>query len=336
MKKRWMSVVLLAGMAVSLIACGGTESNESNKESGNESSNETEKQEDITIAVVAKSLDNYIFNDAKVAALEKGEELGINVEWNGPVSPNVTEQVSIIETYIERGVDGILIGVNTADSVLDVIERAKAAGIYVGTFDSDSPDSERDFFVGSDNYQFGYVAGEEMAKMMPDGGEIAILTGQVGSDNLEQRIDGFEDATKDKGITSRTILACEDSVTTGIEVTEQYIGANPDLDGYFSVGGWPIMGDSDALPTTKQWAQDGGVFVCIDCVYTSIPFLLDGTTKEQIGQDFITMGATGVETLYKLIKNEDAGIPDDGLVMIDPVLVKEENAEEYQSTLQAY
>jgi len=70
---------------------------------------EAKEDADITIAVVPKSLDNAIFLDAQAAAMAKGEELGINVQWVGPTTSDAGPQVTVIEGLIEKHVDGILI-----------------------------------------------------------------------------------------------------------------------------------------------------------------------------------------------------------------------------------
>ena len=73
--------------------------------------------EDIEIAVVPKALDNAIFLDAKTAAEEKGKELGIKIFWEGPTTSDAAMQVNVIESLIERQVDGILISCNDADAL---------------------------------------------------------------------------------------------------------------------------------------------------------------------------------------------------------------------------
>jgi ribose transport system substrate-binding protein len=85
--------------------------------------------EDIEIAVVPKSLDNAIFLDTKSAAEKKGAELGIKIYWEGPTTSDAAQQVNVIESLIERQVDGILVSCNDADALKDVIDRAMDAGI---------------------------------------------------------------------------------------------------------------------------------------------------------------------------------------------------------------
>lgn len=266
--------------------------------------------EDITIAVVPKALDNAIFLDAKFAAEEFGKEVGITIQWEGSTTSDAASQVNIIESLIERQVDGILISCNDADALKDVIDRAVDAGIVVGTFDSDSPNSKRAFYCGTDNYAIGKVAAEYMMEYLPEGGKVAILTGILGAPNLEMRILGFKEtleATKSP-IEVMPVQTGEDDVQKSVEIVNQYTAANPDLAGWFFDGGWPFFADPDALTELAAFAGKGGVVISIDSAYPMGQFIKLGIADILIGQNYPVMGRLGVETVYKLIKGEEVDL----------------------------
>lgn len=270
-------------------------------------------KDEIEIAVVPKALDNAIFLDAKTAAEAKGEELGIKIYWEGPTTSDAAMQVNVIESLIERQVDGILISCNDADALKDVINRAVDAGIVVGCFDSDSPESKRAFYCGTNNYAIGKLSAEFMMEYLPEGGKVAILTGVLGAPNLEARIDGFEETLVAAGskIEVLPVQTGEDDVQKSVEVVVQYTAANPDLAGWFFDGGWPYFADPDALPEVKSFMDNGGHIVSIDTCYPMMQFVGMEMVDVLIGQNYPTMGALGVETLYKLIKGEDVDLGDE-------------------------
>jgi len=269
--------------------------------------------EDIEIAVVPKALDNAIFLDAKTAAEEKGKELGIKIYWEGPTTSDAAMQVNVIESLIERQVDGILISCNDADALKDVIDRAVDAGIVVGCFDSDSPESKRSFYCGTDNYAIGKLSAEFMMEYLPEGGKVAILTGVLGAPNLEARIDGFEETLAAAGspIEVMPVQTGEDDVQKSVEVVAQYTAANPDLAGWFFDGGWPYFADPDALPEVKAFMEKGGRIVSIDTCYPMMQYVGLGMVDVLIGQNYPAMGAIGVETLYKLITGAEVDLGDE-------------------------
>ncbi len=275
------------------------------------SAEEVKADEDITIAVVPKSLDNAIFLDAQAAATEKAEELGINLQWVGPTTSDAGEQVTVVEGLIESQVDGILISCNDADALKDVIDRAVDAGIIVGCFDSDSPESKRSFYCGTDNYAVGKLGAEKMMELLPEGGKVAILTGVLGAPNLEERIRGFQETVEGSNIELMPVQTGNDDTQTSVDVVSQYTAANPDLAAWFFVGGWPYFADPDALPEVKTFMENGGHIISVDTCEPMLQYVGLNMVDLLIGQDYPKMGSLGVETLYKLIKGEEVDLGDE-------------------------
>ena len=317
--KKLLALLLAALMVLSLAACsmegGSSEPAKTEETTAAPETTETETEQpaeetaapevkadaDITIAVVPKSLDNAIFLDSQAAAEAKAKELGINLQWVGPTTSDAGQQVTVIEGLIEKQVDGILISCNDADALKDVIDRAVDAGIVVGCFDSDSPESKRAFYCGTDNYAVGKLAAEEMMKILPDGGKVAILTGVLGAPNLEERIRGFKETVEGSNIEVMPVQTGNDDVQTSVDVVGQYTAANPDLAAWFFVGGWPYFADPDALPEVQKFMENGGHIISVDTCEPMMQYVGMDMVDLLIGQNYPNMGSLGVETLYKLV-----------------------------------
>ena len=270
-------------------------------EADTEAESEGKEPSDIVIAVVPKALDNPIFIDAKVAAEAAGEELGITVLYTGSTNSDAAEQVNVIEGLISKGVDAMLISCNDADALKDVINKATDQGIHVATFDSDSPDSKRLFYIGTDNYNAGKTAAEYMQELLPDGGKVALLTGVLGAPNLEERIQGFKDTCEGTNIEILPIQTGDDDVATSVEVVNQFTLANPDLDGWWFVGGWPFFADEEALVGLKQFRENGGKVVSIDTFHPMLKYVELDYADQLIGSNYTAMGDQGVRMLYDAI-----------------------------------
>jgi ribose transport system substrate-binding protein len=288
---------------------------------------------DIVIAVVPKALDNNIFLDAKTGAEQKGKELGIRVEWTGPARSDAAEQVNVIESLIQRKVDGILISCNNADALKDVIDRAVNAGIKVACFDSDSPASKRAFYIGTNNYSFGQQAADYMMEYLPRGGKVAILTGVLGAPNLEERIKGFRDqlAAKNSPIQVLPVQTGEDDVQKSVEVVTQFTTANPDLAGWFFDGGWPYFADPAALPEVRNFMRRGGRIISVDTAYPMLQYLGENMVDVLIGQNYMKMGSDGVEMLYKLAKGQSVNIPADKIIFTGSEIGTKDNWQQLRS-----
>jgi len=271
----------------------------------------------VTIAMVPKALDNPVFTTSREAAKAKAEELGVELIWTASQKADAAEQVAVIESLIQKKVDAIGISVNDPTALKDVIDKAIEAGIVVSTWDSDSPDSKRLFYLGTDNYGGGYKCGEIMMELLPDGGKVAILTGVIGAFNLEERIRGFKEATKDSGIEVVDILAGEDDINKSVEVVNQYTLANKDkFDAWFFDGGWPLFVPIDTLAPVKDFP---GKVISFDTFPPMLLFVKEGVVDVLVGQDFAKMGAGSVEMLYKVVTEgaEYPEINDSGQEIVD-------------------
>jgi len=276
------------------------------------SSKKTADSDKMTIAFVPRSLENPIFLDAFEHSQKKAVDLGINLEWLGSFSFDSEKQIKIIDSLIERKVDGMIISVNDTPKYDRIINRAMEAGIAVATFDADAPNSNRIFNIGIDNYEAGKVTAEGLLKVLdqknidyndPDQElRTMIMTGVKGALNLEKRINAFLDTVADTNIVIEDIVENQDNVNLAVELLEQYVQKNPDIDIIFFVGGWPFYVPAEALPNFRNWAQNGGVAVGIDIFYDALVLQDRGLIHYLVGQDMATMGSKGLSTLYNYIK----------------------------------
>lgn len=265
----------------------------------------------ITIAVVPKSLDNPVFLDSKVGGQEEAKKLGVEFIWTGSNQADAANQVTVIEGLIQKKVDGLVISCNDAGALKDVIDRAVAAGIKVACFDSDSKDSKRAFYVGTDNYSAGKSCGKAMVKLVTARklkGQItcAVLTGGLGAPNLNDRIKGFKEVVAGAKLNFKyvTTLACDDDTNKAVELMEQYTKANPKLQTFFVVGGWPYFSAPGSMPNTKAWIAKGGILVSMDTFYPVLKAMKDGLANALVGQDFVAMGKLSVSSMYDLINGK--------------------------------
>lgn len=313
MRKLTMVALLLSLAVTPLFAAGQSEA---------------EADEDIVIAVVPKGLDNPVFLDTKKGAEDAGKELGVTVNWTGPVKADAAEQVQVLEGLIQQGVDGILVSANDPTALNDVIAKAVAEGIFVATFDSDAPDSDRLFYAGSDNYALGQRSAELMIELAEERSgtvETALLTGVLGAHNLEERIRGFEETVEDTNVEVVSVQAGQDDINKSVEVVEDFTRANPDLDAWCFVGGWPFFAPEDAFSELPEFRDNDGLLVSVDSFWPMLDFLENGFADYLVGQDFYKMGVVGVENLVDAINgNEpDQEMIDTGMEIVSPDNVAE-------------
>lgn len=263
-------------------------------------------QEDITIAVIPKIAVPF-FDDVNTGAQEAAEALGVDYQWVAPQNTQGATQVKIVEDLIARQVDGIAISVNEPKSVEGIIQQAVDAGIKVLTFDSDSAESGRSMYIGTINQEAGAVMGRSMAEALGGEGKVAIVTGQLGASNLNERIAGIEEALAEHpGIEIVAVEGTEDDLARAVSVTEALLRANPDLAGIFGVSqvGGPAVANVLAQQEFADRAGDIAVFA-FDDLPDTIQGVKDGYINGIMVQRPVTMGRLAVEHLVAQIKGEE-------------------------------
>jgi ribose transport system substrate-binding protein len=89
---------------------------------------------------------------------------------------DINKQISDVEDMIQRGVDILLLNPTDSVGAEAAVQAAKEAGVIVVAVDAQAQ-GPIDSFVGSKNYDAGYLAGKQMAKDLNGKGKVAILNG---------------------------------------------------------------------------------------------------------------------------------------------------------------
>src|SRR3989338_8449104 len=261
--------------------------------------------QDITIAVVPKVAVPF-FDDCNTGAQAAADALGVGYQWVVPQNTQGATQVKIMEDLIARHVSGIAISVNEPKSVEGVIKQAMDAGIKVVTFDSDSAESGRSMYIGTINKQAGVTMGNSMAEKLGGKGKVAIITGQLGASNLNERIDGVKEALAAyPDIEIVAVEGTEDDLAKAVSVTEAILRGNPDLAGIFGMS--QVGGPAVAKVLAQQEFADrkGAVAVfAFDDLPDTIQCVKDGYINGIMVQRPVTMGKLAVESLVAQIKGE--------------------------------
>ncbi len=102
------------------------------------------------------------------------------------------EQNQILETLLSQGYDAIAVSAISPKDQLPILSKVAQQSKLI-TFDSDAPDAQRMLYVGSLNYEAGKTLGQQIVKLLPSGGKIAVFVGKFSADNAAQRLKGIED-----------------------------------------------------------------------------------------------------------------------------------------------
>jgi ribose transport system substrate-binding protein len=266
---------------------------------------------DLKIAVIPKVAVPF-FDDCNTGAKNAASALGVQYQWVVPQNTQGSTQVKILEDLISKKVDGIAISVNEPKSVEAIIKKAVASGIRVVTFDSDSANSGRSMYIGTINSAAGQTMGESMAKAINGEGEVAIVTGQLGAANLNERISGIKAALANyPKIKIVTTEGTEDDLAKAVSTTESILRGHPALKGIFGVSqvGGPAV--SKVMATKEFASKKGAVKVfAFDDLADTIKGVKEGYIQGIMVQRPVTMGKLAVEHLVDQITGKETSPKD--------------------------
>lgn len=311
---------VLAVMCVGGVACGGSR----------------DAQDQITIALIAKSSTNPVFlaarTGAEAAARELSQQHGIRVEiaWLTPPQEDGQVQAQRIQQAVNEGADAILISCSDAGKVTGAINDAVDRGVAVMTFDSDAPQSKRFAYYGVDDMKTGRAVMSELATLMNGRGKVAVLAGNQNAPNLQQRVRGVqEEARRHAGI---QVIGVFNHIETPQDAAAEVIRVNnayPDVQGWAMVGGWPLF--TQTLLTDLDPARIK--VVAVDALPAQLAYVDQGIAPVLLAQPVYMWGYVGVQTIVDKLHFKKEVPP---AIPMDLVRVSRQNLGDWARQLQAW
>src|SRR2546423_13740499 len=267
-----------------------------------------------TFGLVAKSQSNPVFQAARSGAEQAAKDLGaknnltIKIDWRTPNDEDAQKQAEAIERLALSGAAGIAVSCSDANKLTDAINSAVRNGVPVATFDSDAPASKRFVIFGVDDLKCGEQVMDELAKVMNGKGIVAILAGNQNAPNLQKRVQGAREAAKKyPGIKIRDTYYHKETPQDAAARVEQVMQANPDINGWAMIGGWPLFTDN-----ALKWQPGTVKCVAVDALPPELAYLRSGHVQLLLAQQCYEWGYRSVEHLINKIhlKKEPVAIKD--------------------------
>ena len=177
----------------------------------------------MKIAVIPKGTSHEFWKAVHAGAAQRAWESDGMVEiiWKGPArEDDRDDQIKVVEQFITKGVDGIVIAPLDDTALVRPLKEAKEESIPVVVFDSGINWEGYDSYIATNNFEAGRSAAHELARQMGGKGNVVVMRYVEGSASTTQREEGFLDVIR-SGYPEITIIS-----------DNQYGGAT--LEGCFS------------------------------------------------------------------------------------------------------
>lgn len=227
----------------------------------------------LKIGISFQELDNPYFAAMKQAFDDAGHSLGAEL-FVTDARHDVTKQIADVEDLVQKGIDILLLNPTDSAGIESAVRAAKQAGVVVVAVDAQA-NGPIDAFIGSKNYEAGRLAGEELAHVLGDQGEVAILDGIPVVPILE-RVRGFKDAIgKHPGIHIVDTQNGRQERSAALTVTENLLQSHPNLRGIFSVNDGGAVGALAAIQAAHRdvaLVSVDGLAEVVDAINAGGPF----------------------------------------------------------------
>ena len=239
-------------------------------------------------------------------------------------------QKRILDDLLAKGVDGIAISpVDPANQTAMLNDAAKQAIVF--THDSDAPDSKRECYVGTDNVAAGRQAGDLIKEALPQGGRIAIFVGKLDARNAQERLQGIKESMAGSTIAIIDVRTDDtDQVRAKANVSEMLV-SHPDVSAL--VGLWSYNGPA-ILNAVRDAGRIGQVkIIAFDEDDETLSGVKSGAIVGTVVQQPYEFGFQSVTLLEKALKGDRSGIPPGRQVFVPTKLIRQNNVDEFRTSL---
>ena len=298
----YVLAVLLVAASLALAACGA-QVRESGGGGGQQGGGE---KGPIEVAVVPRAIGFAFWEQVRLGAecAAKKAEGEVEMQWDGTTSEaDVNGQVSLLQNFIQQGVDGLVYSSTDEEVLVDVTQQAKQQGLTVVNINTGTDPQPPDVpLFTTDQEAATRKAVEPLAQAIGGKGTVAIIEFQPGLPANEQRVNPFKEGLKQK-YPNIEIVAEQSSgaeYNKALQVTEDILTANPDLDAIFAANEPSVLGAAEAVRGAGKTGDI--VIVGWDASAEQVKSLEAGAIEALVAQNPFRMGYEGVEAAVKTIR----------------------------------
>lgn len=342
--KKFLGVVLMVVMMISLLGGCTKEdpissdtttpatSNEDKDTDASSESSDDDMEETMTsglkVGMAVQDLSNPIWSGSAQALKKIVEENGGEMSYVSCDS-NVSQQIEQVENYIASGIDALVIHPADPAGIEAVLADAQEAGIKVYSWDDNLENADLAWLI--DNYELGYMIGEEAAKWINekhDGSAQVAVLDYPQLPILLERGNGIVDAITELAPNAEIVAQTSAiNVAEGITKMETIFQGYPDVKVVAAIGGGGAVGANEAAKAAGKITDDFGIFAA-DATEPELEAIKNDEGNRM--SVLITGGPEEIaDTIYGLLEKLVAGEEMDKEVYRTLIPVTKDNIDQY-------
>ena len=340
MKKRILAMVLSTALvAGTLLGCGssGDSSAQTDENAGSAKTEDTESDEEgWTVGVATPNNAVPFFARLNAGMEETAEKYNITLKIQD-ANDDTNTQVNQVETFIQQGVDMIIMMPTQLESLIPAAKKVNDAGIPFMTVNrmlraESAKDVGGDMitYVGADDYSGGQKQGELLAQLLGDSGKVVLIQGTLGTSMCTQRQAGLEDylAENAPGIEIVDMQASNQDQTQAITVMQNFLTkyAEGEIDAVVAQDPYSAIGACDAIKDAGRTELYEKV-IGFDYPEEVKDYISQGLMYGSVIQAPYDQGVLAMETVYQYFTEGSDGIEENTFTEL-PIVYKD-NVDEY-------
>ena len=325
MKRRVLSLaVALVLVVVALAACSGKAA---------ETAAPAEAPATEAAAEVAKEVTDAVEEAAEeVAAVKEDKDITIGVSIQGNQSgflqyvvtgmlnyvkannPDVTvnlvyadddaaKQLTQVETFVNQGVDAIVL--NPVDKVQSAtaVDLAHDAGIPVVTVNTISDSPNVSAHVGSDDVQSGEIQMQRIIDVCGEDCKVAYIDAVLGHSAQVGRSQGYENILKNYPNVQYTHDCGNWSGDESMKLVEDWLQKGEDFDAILCMADCQLIGVVTAVENAGKTGEI--VLTGMDCDPAIMPLIESGVVDSSVWQDGVGQGENSIRLAIEAAKGKE-------------------------------
>jgi rhamnose transport system substrate-binding protein len=295
-------IASFAAILALLIGCGKSPENPPVSSTPSPSPQSGKK---VTVALMPKSKGNAYFVSCKQGADQAAKDLGVELIFDGPTTPDPAKQNEIIENWITLGVDVIAAACENKEGISTALRKAQQKGIKVITYDSDSMPDARAFFVNQATPEgIGQTLMDEAGRLCNETGEFAIITASLTAANMNAWQEQIELRRREKHPNMKMVALrpCDDLKDKAQSEATTLLSAYPDLKLIMAIC-------SPAVPGAAEAVKQAGKMEKVKVIGLGLPkenkgYVMAGITQSVILWKTVDLGYLTIEAAVAVARDE--------------------------------
>jgi ABC-type sugar transport system substrate-binding protein len=279
---RVVTVAVVGGLALALAGCSGSSSVESN------------------VAAVVKGLDNPFFQSMQsgIESQASADKAKVTVQAANSIT-DTTGQADKLNGLAGQDFKCFIVNPITGTNLIQGIAAVSAKNIPIVNIDSPveeaaakAANAKIATYIGTDNSDAGSKAAQQMAKLLPQGGTLALIGGTPGDVTSAARLDGFKGSAPANLKIISTVAADWDRQLALTKATD-IMTANPTINGFFVANDDMGLGVAQAIANKGKTGQIK--VISVDGNKDAFEAVQAGGIDAVVAQFPYVIGAMGVE-----------------------------------------